>query len=239
MKIEILYPELTNIYGDSFNSIYLERCLPDAHVIKTSINDVPYFVNNDVDMIYIGSMPDEYQDIIIEKLMEVKKDLKRIIDNGVVFIATGTAFEIFGRYIEENGKKLRGLGIFNNYFIRDKSKINSSLFVGNFSDMKIVGNKNQFTYMYGENNMPFIVAKEGCIGSNPETLVEGIRYKNFFGTYLLGPLFVLNPYFTKYILGLIGFKKKLLFEDDLIKSYEKRLSSLERDNARYFLGDHG
>lgn len=239
MKIEILFPELTNIYGDLANVRYLEECLPKAEFIKTSINDVPYFANNKVDMIYIGSFPDEYQDVILDKLLDYKKELKDAIENDVVFVATGSAFEIFGSYIEEDGERVKGLNIFDNYFIRDKKNRHNSLFIGDFDNMKIVGNKSQFSYMYGGIEYPFIIAKEGCFGSNPDTLMEGIRYKNFFGTYLLGPFLVLNPYFTKYIFEIIGIKDKLKYEDDVINAYNRRVQSLERENARYILHDHG
>lgn len=239
MKIEILYPELTNIYGDLANVRYLEECLPKANFIKTSINEEPYFVNHKVSMIYIGSMPDEYQDIILKELGKYKKRLIELIKNDVLVIATGSAFELFGKYILEDGKKTKGLGVFDNYFVRDKNKRHNSLFIGNYKDMKIVGNKSQFTYMYGDIKHPFITAREGCFGVNENSNIEGICYHHFFGTYLLGPFLILNPYFTKYVLGLIGYNGKLKYEDDVVKAYDKRVKSLERKNARYILHDHG
>ena len=74
MTIEILYSELTNIYGDVGNIRILEKNLKDAKFIYTKINEEPHFVKNKVDMIYMGSMPEEYVEIILKAL---KKHAKR------------------------------------------------------------------------------------------------------------------------------------------------------------------
>ena len=52
MKIEMLYPEVCNLFGDISNIKYLKKCLPDAEIIKTEINSEPAFVTQDIDMIY-------------------------------------------------------------------------------------------------------------------------------------------------------------------------------------------
>ena len=36
MKIEILFPEFCNLFGDTYNMIYLEKTLPDAEFIRRS-----------------------------------------------------------------------------------------------------------------------------------------------------------------------------------------------------------
>ena len=239
MKIEILFPELTNIYGDLFNAKYLEECLSSGSIVKTSINSEPYFVNHKVDMIYMGSMPDEYQDIVLKKLNKYKKKIKELIDNDVIFVVTGSAFELFGSYILENDKKTKTLGIFDNYFVRDKNNRHNSLYIGLFNDIKMVGNKSQFTFMYGENKYPFIKSYDRCFGMNETSKLEGIHYHNFFGTYLLGPLFLLNPLFLKYLFELKGLDIKLKYESVAMDAYNDRVKSLERENARYILHDHG
>ena len=38
MVVEILYPELTNIFGDYANITYLEKCMPEAKFIYTTIS---------------------------------------------------------------------------------------------------------------------------------------------------------------------------------------------------------
>lgn len=240
MKIEILYKDLTNIYGDVGNIKILEKNLPDAKFIYTSVNEKPYFADNKVDMIYMGSMPDEYVEIIVKALVKYKNRLKELIEDNVVMLFTGTAFELCGEYILENNNKQETLGLIDHiYFKRDKDHRHNSLFIGAFDDIKIVGNKSQFCYTYGENNYPFIIADDRCMGMNKDTQKEGIHYKNFFGTQVLGPILILNPLFLKYLLSLLGKKDKLYLEDLMIEAYDKRLKELEKPDKRFILKDHG
>ena len=45
MKIEVLFPEVANLYGDLSNIEYLKKCLnDDVEIIETSLNDEPAFV---------------------------------------------------------------------------------------------------------------------------------------------------------------------------------------------------
>lgn len=240
MTIEILYKELTNIYGDIGNIKILEKNLPKAKFIYTKINEVPYFVNNKVDMIYMGSFPDEYLDIILKELSKYKSKLKELIEKNVFVMLTGTAFEICGSYVEENNTKKETLSLFEDiYFVCNKDKRHNSLFVGTFNNTKIVGNKSQFSYMYGNNKYPFITAKEGCMGMNESTQLEGIHYKNFFGTQLLGPILILNPLLLKYILKKLANIKNLYLEDLMMEAYNNRLKEFDRPGRRYILKDHG
>ena len=50
MKIEVLFPEVANLYGDLSNIEYLKKCLnDDVEIIETSLNDEPAFVKqNDI-----------------------------------------------------------------------------------------------------------------------------------------------------------------------------------------------
>ena len=63
---------------------------------------------------------------------------------------------------------------------------------------------------------------------NSETKREGVRRKNFFGTYSLGPFLILNPLFTKKILRLIGLDDTLCFEKEIVEAYQYRLEELSR-----------
>lgn len=49
MKIEILYPEICTLYGDKGNTMYLQKCLPDAEFVTTGLNEKPLFLRENID----------------------------------------------------------------------------------------------------------------------------------------------------------------------------------------------
>lgn len=110
MKIEILFPEFCNLFGDISNMKYLKKCLPNEEYIETSIEDGPAFLNEDIKFIYMGAMTERTQEKVIKKLMPYKEKINKLIEKGVVFLCTGNALEIFGKYIEnEDGSKIDAL----------------------------------------------------------------------------------------------------------------------------------
>ena len=230
MKIEILFPEICNLYGDISNMKYLKKCLPDEQYIETLIDDEPAFVNQDVDFIYLGAMTEKTQERVILKLSKYKERIQELIDKNVIFLFTGNSLEILGKYIEnEDGSKIEALGIFDVYAKRDMMNRHNSLFIGKYEDIEIVGFKSQFTMMYGNNEDCYFLEVERGIGINKDSKFEGINKNNFFGTYLIGPLLILNPLFTKKILEKLGAQNtNVAFEDDVIAAYNARLEEFRR-----------
>ena len=200
MKIEILFPEFCNLYGDISNIKYLKKCLSNQKVkyIETSFDMEPSFVTQDINFIYLGPMTENRQEKVIKKLMPYKKRREELIEKNTVFLFTGNALEILGKYIEnEDGIKIEALGIFDVYAKRNMMHRHNSLFIGEYNNIKVVGFKSQFTMMYGNNTDNYFLKVEKGIGINKESKLEGINKNNFFGTYLTGPILILNPLFTK------------------------------------------
>lgn len=227
--VEILFPEFCNLYGDISNMKYLKKCIPEANFIKTSFNEEPTFVKNDVDMIYMGPMTENMQEKVIKKLMPYKERIQQLIDNNVVFLVTGNAIEIFGKYIENEDKsKIEALNLFDIYAKRNMMKRHNSIFVGKYENIEIVGFKSQFTFSYGDNEENYFSQVEKGIGLNPESNLEGIQKNNFIATYVIGPILILNPEFTKKILEKMGIENpKIYIEEDVEKAYKQRLKELK------------
>lgn len=239
MKIEILFPEITGLYGDLANIRYLEQCLKDAEIVYTSLDKEPVFVTEDVSMVYMGGMTEKKQEIVIEKLIPYKEAILEQIEKNTIFLITGNGLEIFGSYIERDDKsQIEGLGIFPIYAKREMFNRYDSLVLGEFEDMKIVGFKSQFSHSYEDNKGEafdeyFYKVIRGA-GLNPDSNLEGIRRNNFFATYTLGPLLVLNPYFTKYLLRLLGIEDPVLaFEEANIEAYQVRLAEFEKETIKF------
>lgn len=230
--IEILFPEACNLFGDISNIKYLKKCIPGSTFIDTSFHDEPYFVSHDVDMIYMGPMTEKMQEKAIEKLKPFKEKIEELIDKGVVFLVTGNAIEVFEDYIEnEDESRIDGLGIFHLYAKRDMMNRQNSLFIGKYDDTEIVGFKSQFAFSYGENKDSYFCDAEKGIGINPNTKFEGINKNNFFGTYLIGPILILNPDFTKKILEKLGYRDSIIaFEEEVKAAYNERVKELKSLN---------
>ncbi len=232
LKIEILFPELCNLFGDSGNMRYLKKCIPDAEFINTAFNDTPAFVSKKVNMIYMGSSTESSQEKIITRLAEYKEKLKEAIDNDTIILFTGNAMEVLFRYIQtDSGEKIPGVGIFDFYAQRHLMDRFNSLILCRYNNIEITGFKTQFTMTFGDNSDCFFANVERGIGINKTSMLEGIHVHNFFGTNLVGPLLVLNPYFTEHILELMGIENpEIPFKEELIHAYRNRLREF-KDNS--------
>ncbi len=180
-------------------------------------------------MIYLGPMTENTQEKVISKLKPYKERLEELIEKNVVFLFTGNALEVLGNYIEnEDGSKIEGLGIFDVYAKRDMMHRHNSYMIGKFEDIEIVGFKSQFTMMYGDNSTSYFLEVEKGIGLNTESKLEGIKKNNFVGTYVIGPILILNPLFTKKIMSMMGVEKEVALEKDVMAAYDARLKELKK-----------
>ena len=115
-RIELLIPELCNIFGESYNVEYLKRSNPEEiEVIEPNHKQQPAFVTEDVDMIYLGCTTENNQEQIIEILSPFKVRIQELIDKGTIFLITGNAVDIFGYYMKDEDRKIEALGLFDFY----------------------------------------------------------------------------------------------------------------------------
>ena len=52
MKIEVLFPEFCNLFGDAYNMVYLEKTLPEAEFIRTKFSDDVRFTEEKMNLVY-------------------------------------------------------------------------------------------------------------------------------------------------------------------------------------------
>lgn len=235
ITIEILYPEIANLFGDMMNMKYLMQCLPDAEFISTSLPDEPAFVSQPVSMIYLGPMTEGQQELVISALLPFRQRLEELIAGGTIFLCTGNALEIFGLYIEnEDGSRIEALKLFQTYAKRDMLHRYNSLIMGEFKDIRIIGFKAQFSHSYGDNSREYFFKVLRGDGLSPGNSFEGLSRNHFFGTYTVGPLLLLNPLFTKYLFTLLGAECPVLaFEDTIMDAYRARLREFENEKLKY------
>ncbi len=233
MVVEVLFSEVCNLFGDGQNVTYLQSSMPEAEFIFTSLTDTPYFAENTPDMIYIGAMSENIQRRVIDKLMPLKGRIAELVEANIPILATGNAGEIFCKkidYVTENIQK-DGLGLIDldvrtNLFDRYNGKV-----LGEFADMKIVGFRSQFSFLYGDNSQNYFVKCIRGDGINRESKLEGVRKNNLICTQILGPILPLNPLFCEYFMGLTGEKATAAFREDAIAAYEQHIKEFSDPNV--------
>ena len=225
MTVEILFQEVCGLYGDSQNATYLEATLPDAKFVYTKLTDIPYFVDNNPDLIYIGCMSESTQRRVIEKLKPYRDRLCTLTDNGTAILATGNAGEIFAKrisYVSEN-IEIDGLGIFDLAVKTDLFNRYNAMVLGELNELKIVGFRSQFSFLYGDNSQSYFIKCLRGDGINPQSKLEGMRKNNLICTQLLGPILPLNPLFCEYFIGLTGNQVTAAYRTSAMEAYEQRL----------------
>lgn len=223
MKIEILYPELCNLFGEIGTINYLKEIFKEHTIYLTSYNDMVKFPTRDIDLIYMGPMSESAQIRVIERLRPYKVVLEDMIEKNKAFFIIGNANEIFGKYIEHKDSKIEGLGILDFYSETNLELRHNSTCFYDYESLKVVGVKSQFSQVYYQTDYTFMDVIKGS-GLNSEVKRAGINKNNYFGTYLLGPMLILNPDFLKKIFEKMKITDyKLPFEELLYEAYNKRI----------------
>lgn len=225
MVVEILFQEVCGLYGDSQNPTYLQATLPDAEFVYTRLTDTPYFAEHDPDLIYIGCMSESTQRRVIEKLLPLKDRIEALVNVGTPILATGNACEIFAKHIDyvTEGIQTDGLGIFDLTVRTDLFKRYNGMVLGEFENMKIVGFRSQFSFIYGNNEDCFFIKCIRGDGIHPGSKLEGMRKNNLICTQLIGPILPLNPLFCEYLLSLCGIQAQAAYRETAMDAYNQRL----------------
>lgn len=231
VKLLHLYYDIMNLYGDYGNVVILKKYLEDqgASVVldKKTIGDE---INvKEYDFIFIGSGTERSLDRVLLDLSKYKDDIKEYIDEKRILLATGNSFEMFGKSIDSK----EALGIFDFEVKRDKDRTTSDvIYKSQYLKKEVVGFINKGTKMYHNMN-PFFEVEFG-IGENENNDYEGVKYKNFYGTHLSGPVLARNPDFAMTIVAEImkdvktNFKLKKVNYQNEIDGYELVLSELRK-----------
>ncbi len=217
ITITHLYPNYLNLYGDRGNIIALrKRC--EWRNIKVRINNfnLGSRFSTKSDLYFIGGGQDEDEYEVYKDLIKHRKQILKIVEDGVIFLCLCAGFQLFGRYfIDGTGRKIKGLGILD---VKTKAPSNSvkARSIGNiivelnkelfkhsrYDRTTLVGFENHIGQTFlGKKVEPLGKVIKGK-GNNNDDEFEGAVYKHVFGTYLHGPILPKNPHFADYLIEL-------------------------------------
>lgn len=202
IKIAHLYYDLMNYYGEQGNVLALKTAIEYAgfkvNVKTLSVDDEIDFEKYDI--FYMGMGTKRNQEIVRKDILKYKDKIENVIDKKM-FIMTGNSYELFGKKIDDK----KCLGVFNFESKTTDRIVGEQVFKSDIIKETIIGFQNRFSSNNIKDDFLFEVIKG--TGNDLESKVEGIHKNNFFGTYLLGPILIRNPYFKDALLKYIGIDK--------------------------------
>ena len=198
INIVHLYYDLSNLYGEHGNILCLKKYLENysnVNIDYLSINDDIDF--NKYDIFYLGCGNNDAYLKSLNHLLNYKNTSYNTLDNKKI-----DTLNIFPYESWESSKRLVGEQIYK------------------FNDLTIIGFENRDSILKYVKTKHLFEVKKG-FGYNSKSVIEGIHVNNFYGTYLLGPLLVRNPYFTKYLVKEILKYKNIEYHDYINVDEEK------------------
>ena len=210
IKVLHLYYDLLNLYGEQGNVLALKDFFKNQNIEISidylSLKDEIDF--NNYDIVYLGSGSNENLLLALEDIKRYKKELTKYIDNNNYLISTGNSYLLFGQKIDD----IDALGIFD-YYAKSTDRIRCHSFMQYQNLSPIVGFQNRSFIVQNNENHLFKVIDGNA--DNLKSEYEGYHYKNFFGTFLVGPLLIRNPHFTDLIIADISKKHDYKYHIDI------------------------
>ncbi len=202
IKIAHLYYDLMNLYGENGNIRFLKKKLEDQGFnVKVSLLSLEDKIDyGKYDFYYIGTGSEENKELVLSDMIKSKDKIIDAINDKKFFLVTGNALELFGKKIyKADGTNLDCIGAYG-YASKEENEriVGEQYYKCDLIAHNIVGFQNRAYSMSDNGDNLFKVIKG--TGYNRNVGFEGIHDCNFYGTYLLGPILVRNPYFTDYLI---------------------------------------
>ena len=194
MNILHLYPDSMSLYGESGNvkaiAEMTKKSGETVEIYRADLDSEPSF--GAVDFVYMGQGTEENELRALAHLKKYKEPLISYLEGGGRLLATGNAWEIFGKSITYRDKEYEGLKVFDYTTLVGKERLvdECEAHVAAY-DVDIVGFSNHSGTVTGSNN-GFTVFTKGRGQSH--------MYKGFMGTHMIGPILARNEELTKKLL---------------------------------------
>ncbi|MFD1440110.1 type 1 glutamine amidotransferase [Lacticaseibacillus hegangensis] len=193
IRIAYLYEDLMNTYGDSGDVKILRYWLGQEGyaVVVDNVSLGTPFNAADYDFVFFGGGQDYEQTVVAKDLPRFKDTLADYIEAGKPMLAICGGYQLLGAYYKtSDGTTIKGLGILplHTVFKADARMIGDTEFETEYGTVKAFENHSGRTYFDDKNKLHPLGKMIQGYGNNPDDGVEGMRYKNTFGSYAHGPI---------------------------------------------------
>ncbi len=207
IRILNLYGEALDLNGDGKNVTAFEKRIAEMgyeyETISLGVDEEIDFSGYDV--VFMTHGKPHNVSALSEHFAKYKENIMENIENGKVFVVTGSSNMLLGKSFSMlDGKTYEGIGLFDCTAEEfDSLYVSDAVLVPEFApEEKMFGTYyrcESVKYDTPNKNPLFTVVKadagKGSVGEK-----EGVRYKNVFATWCLGPVLARNPLMMKEVL---------------------------------------
>lgn len=193
IKIAYLYEDLMNTYGDS-GDVKIIRFLLKKKGYQTQVDNISLgdsFNAFNYDFVFFGGGQDFEQTVVAKDLLRHKETLEKYINQAKPMLCICGGYQLMGSYYKtSSGTTIKGLNILplHTVFKADKRMIGDTRYMTEWGEVKAFENHSGQTYFDDPNKLHPLGNMIDGYGNNPQDKVEGLRYRNFIGSYSHGPL---------------------------------------------------
>ena len=212
IKLLHIYSQTMDLYGDYSNITAIDKYIKEmGYNCSITCVELGEEINTtDYDFVYMGHGKAKNLNAVAPHFVKYKDHILSQIENEQIFFVTGNARLLFGKEFQTfDNKRACGIGLFDYTAIETGDVFTSDVISRPVFDESIVvyGFINRTSHMVGENKYPLFKVISGSCDGEIKTSLEGNLYKNYIGTWQMGPLLLRNPALLKDIL------KRILKED--------------------------
>ncbi len=234
IRILHLFPKLLSLYGEYGNVVILKKALSDAgySIDMTEYENEFPETFSEFDFIYVGSGT---EDNIIEanrRIFSYRDLIRRSIEEGKYWLATGNSMALFGKVIKRRDEESASSGIFDyTTELFDDKRFSGDVLTSCDNDIssQLVGYVNTSSLYTGVKNPFCEFLLNSSLGNDKKSAFDGIRYMNFYGTQMIGPVLVKNPFFlNKLCKNITDSEEDFTLSSYQYLAYETTLSELKK-----------
>lgn len=233
VKLLHLYSDTLDLYGDSYNLITIQKhiqqmgypCTVTRVQMDEPVTPLEY------DLVYIGHGKARNTEAVSSHFCRYGEEIRQAVESGKLFFVTGSARLLFGQSFESSlGQTFSGIGLFDYKGVDSNRVFTSDVVARATFDPELIsyGFINRTQHIVGENLYPLFQTVSGASDGEKPDGWEGTLYRNFFGTWQMGPVLVRVPWLLKEVLKRLLGQDFVPYDDSLEKkALDKTLKEFE------------
>ena len=203
VHITHLFPREMSTYGDRGNVLCLQKRLEwRGFSVQLHEHHPGDTLPKSTDLIFMGGGQDSGQRIIQRSMAALAPWVREHAESATPALMICGAYQLLGEYfLTQGGDQIEGVGLFDAYTEAASDRLIGNIQVHTNEFGNLIGFENHSGRTFLRDTHQALGKTKRGMGNNGSDKTEGIRYQNFIGTYLHGPILPKNPFLADWLIA--------------------------------------